>query len=224
MAAHLTRLITDGTWEAGATIPTEGELAQQFGVSRTVVRECVSVLASRGMLDVRQGRGTFVTPPEAWNVTEPLAMLVAADRPALLSWLEVRTILETESSALAAQRHTESDAAALRDALRQLEDADAGHDQDAFKEADIHLHLTIARATRNPALLLLLRPVVQPLREQLHDTAQQADARAIAAHEHRALVECIVAGDADGARRVMAEHLARVVEEIAQVAREEPLR
>lgn len=175
------------------------------------------------MLDVRQGRGTFVTAPEAWKVTEPLALLVAADRPALLSWLEVRTILETESAALAAQRHTETDAVALREALGLLEDADSGHDQDAFKEADIHLHLAIARATHNPALLLLLRPVVQPLREQLHDTAQQPAARQIAAQEHRALVERILAGDADGARQVMATHLARVVEEIVQVAHEEIL-
>ncbi len=217
----MTRLITDGSWAAGASIPPEGELAQQFGVSRTVVRECVSVLASRGMLDVRQGRGTFVTAPEDWNVTEPLALLVAADRPALLSWLEVRTILETESAALAALRHTAADAAALREALALLEQADAARDQDAFKEADVHLHLAIARAAHNPALLLLLRPVVQPMREQLHDTARDPAMRDVAAQEHRALVECIVAGDAGGARGVMAAHLARVVDEIAQVAREE---
>jgi DNA-binding FadR family transcriptional regulator len=67
----------------------------------------------------------------------------------------------------------------------------------------------------------LLRPVVQPIREQLHETARDPALRDVAAQEHRALVECILAGDAAGARGVMAAHLARVVDEIAQVAREE---
>ena len=94
VVAHMTRMITGAAWPSGAALPPEADLAQQLGVSRTVIREGVRVLASRGMLDVRQGRGTFVTPSAAWNVAEPLALLVRADRPALLNWLEVRTILE----------------------------------------------------------------------------------------------------------------------------------
>src|SRR5690242_11808334 len=87
--AHMTGLIVDGDWRPGDTLPAEGGLARQFEVSRTIIGECVRVLASRGMLDVRQGRSIYVTPNTQWRVTEPLALLVRADRASLLNWLEV---------------------------------------------------------------------------------------------------------------------------------------
>lgn len=217
VAAHMTGMITAGTWAAGMALLPEAELAQQFGVSRTVVRECVRVLASRGMLNVRQGRGTFVTPPTAWNVTEPLALLVRADRSSLLRWLEVRTILEVESAALAARRATDDDRTALEAALRRLESGAA--DMDASMEADIALHLTIARATGNPALARLLEPMVQPMRDYLQETALLHAAVAAAALEHRAIVRHVLAGDVEGARGAMEGHLARVADEIAEVLR-----
>jgi DNA-binding FadR family transcriptional regulator len=215
VAEHLTRLIADGDWPAGTVLPPEGDLAQQFGVSRTVIRECVRVLASRGMVEVRQGRGTSVQPPAAWNVTEPLALLVRADRADLLHWLEVRTILEVESAGLAAQRAEPASHRALQEALAHLELA--SDNADAFIAADVEFHLGIAQATGNPALLRLLRPVVQPLRQQLHDTALWPEAQRAANHEHRRILSCIAAGDAPGARAAMGGHLARVAEEIAAI-------
>ena len=215
---HVTRMITSGDWPAGTVLPPEGDLAQQLGVSRTVIRECVRVLASRGMLDVRQGRGTFVTPPDAWTVTEPLALLVKADRSELPSWLEVRAILEVESAALAAQRLSGDDRARLSEALRRLEEESAH--PDAYMEADIDFHLTIARATQNPALARLLRPVVQPLREEFLGTVRISQARDNATREHRAIAAAILAGDAGAARAAMTAHLNRVAEEIVQLMHE----
>ena len=209
---HMTRMITDGDWPAGMTLPPEPELAQQLGVSRTVVRECVRVLASRGMLAVQQGRGTSVVPPAAWNVTEPLALLVRADRTEMLRWLEVRTILEAESAALAAQRLTPRDAQALDQALQRIEHE--AHHPDSYAEADIHLHLTIARATQNPPLERLLRPVVQPLGDWLREATHLASALAAATREHQEIVAGIQRNDAPGARRAMIAHLDRVSEEI----------
>lgn len=218
VVAHVTHMITGGTWAAGTAVPPEPELAQQFGVSRTVIRECVRVLASRGMLDVRQGRGTYVTAPDTWNMTEPLALLVKADRASLSGWLEVRSILEVESAALAAQRLTPEDRDALSAALQRLESA--GSDPIAYLDADISFHLAIARATRNTALVRLLRPVVQPLREHLQEAALMTQARADAAREHRTIASCILAGDAAGARAAMEAHLSRVADEIRLVVRE----
>jgi DNA-binding FadR family transcriptional regulator len=215
VVAHLTRMITDGEWPAGTLLPTEAELAQELGVSRTVIRECVRVLASRGMLDVRQGRGTTATAPSAWNVAEPLAFVVKADRTDLLRWLEVRSILEVESAALAAQRYTGDDAAVLQQAVDRV----AVTEPDAYREADIYLHLTIARATQNPALVRLLHPLVEPLREELQETAIITENRRAATQEHRAIVARILERDVPGARAAMAAHLARVADEIVQVMR-----
>jgi len=213
VVAHFTHLIMDGTWAAGVVLPTEGELAQQFGVSRTIIRECVRVLASRGMLDVRQGRGTIVTAPDSWNVTEPLTLLVRADRASLLNWLEVRTILEMESARLAAARADESDRTALQAALRQV--CDVTQRPDDYVEADVALHLRIARATHNPQLRLMLQPLVEPLRAELHETVRIAAATETATREHTAIVERVLAGDSEGARAAMLLHLRRVADEIA---------
>jgi len=215
VVGHLTRLITQQTWPAGTALPPEGELAQQLGVSRTVVREGVRVLSSRGMLDVRQGRGTYVMPTERWNATEPLALLVQADRSSLLDWLEVRTILETESARLAAERLDDGGRATLDDALGRLE---AGaEDPERFAAADIHFHLSVAAASGNAALVRLLHPVVQPLRAQLHETTRLLAARRRANEEHRGIAMRIMGGDPTGARAAMAAHLGRVVDEISQV-------
>jgi DNA-binding FadR family transcriptional regulator len=199
VVGHLTTMITEGTWPAGTALLPEAELAQQFGVSRTVIRECVRVLASRGMLDVRQGRGTFVTAPSSWNVAEPLALLVKADRGELLNWLEVRAILEVESAGRAAERLSEGDRAALAEALERL--GRSAHDPEAYTLADIHLHLTIARATQNAALARLLHPVMQPVREHLQATVSLPEPLRKAELEHRAIVEAILHDDAAGARR-----------------------
>ncbi len=219
--AHMTRMITSGNWPAGAVLAPEGELAQQLGVSRTVICECVRVLASRGMLDVRQGRGTFVTPLAAWNVTEPLALLVEADHTELLRWLEVRSILEVESAALAAQRATAEDGERLRQALLRFEEEPPN--PDAYMAADVHFHLTVAQATQNQPLVRLLHPVVQPLRERFQGTVHVIQAREQAKCEHRAIVVAILARDVSAARAAMAAHLGRVADEIVQILRDQEL-
>jgi DNA-binding FadR family transcriptional regulator len=215
LAEHFSRLISDATWPPGTMLPPEPQLAQQFGVSRSVIRECVRVLVSRGMLDVRQGRGTTVTSPASWRVTEPLALLVRADRMELLHWLEVRTILEIESAGLAARRAGEEDRAILGAALERLGQSVA--DPDGYAKADVDFHLAIGAATQNPALVRLLRPVVQPLREHLQEAALLPEAQRAANSEHGLILACIVSGDAPGARAAMASHLTRVAEEIAAI-------
>lgn len=210
--AHFTRMITEGAWPAGMVLPPEGELVQQFGISRTVVRECVRVLASRGMLDVRQGRGTVVTPPSLWNVTEPLALLVQADRSSLLNWLEVRTALEVECARLAAARADEQDRADLAAALDRV--SDATQHPDRYVEADVALHLRIAQATQNAQMRLMLQPLVQPLRRELHDTVRLPALTEAATREHTAIVQRVLAADSQGAHAAMLLHMRRVADEI----------
>jgi DNA-binding FadR family transcriptional regulator len=212
--AYLSGLIVDGAWPPGRAVPPEAELARTLGVSRTVVREGVRVLASRGMLVVRQGRATVVTAPEAWNLGEPLSLVVRTDRAALLEWLEVRAILEMESAALAAERHTAEDAAALAEAVARAQGIE---DSGAYMEADVHFHLTIARAAHNGALSRLLRPVMQPLREQFREAAMEPRVRALTTESHQAIVAAILAHDGPAARKAMAAHLKGVTREIAVV-------
>jgi len=216
---HMTRLIATGLWTPSTVLPAEGELAQQFKVSRTVVRECVRVLAARGMLDVRQGRGIVVLPHADWKVTEPLALLVRSDRASLLDWLEVRTLLEMDSAGLAAQRVTHDEQEALYQLLRGQETSEGA--PDTYRDLDIQFHLAIAHATRNPALVRLLEGVIQPLREQLEERSLSSQTRHASTDEHRAIVVCLAGHDPSGAREAMARHLSRVANEVIQVLGEE---
>jgi DNA-binding FadR family transcriptional regulator len=217
--AHMTRLIIEGYWPAGTALPAEGELAHQFKVSRTVLRECVRVLASRGMLDVRQGRSIYVVPHAGWKVTEPLALLVRSDHASLLNWLEVRTLLEMDCAGLAAQRATGEDRTLVAQLIERLDLCD--DDPDTYRELDIRFHLSIAQATHNPALVRLLEGVIQPLREQLEERALSPRTRHASNEEHREIVARICAGNAPATRAAMAAHLGRVVEEINQVLRQQ---
>ena len=216
---HMTRLITEGTWPAGTALPSEGELAQQLKVSRTVVRECVRVLASRGMLDVRQGRVISVAPHARWNATEPLALLVKSDYDEVLNWLEVRALLEQGSAELAARRATPQDHARLDEIMRRLRVSDDA--PDAYREGDIEFHLTIARSTGNLALARLLEGVIHPLHEQLEERALTPHTRHASTREHDEILARIVRRDAPGARAAMAAHQARVAGETRELLRKE---
>lgn len=216
---HMTHLITDGAWPADTALPSEGELALRYKVSRTVIRECVRVLASRGMLDVRQGRAISVAPYDRWNATGSLALLVRSDHDEVFNWLEVRALLEQDSAELAALRSTPRDHALLDEVMRRLRVSD--DDPDAYRDGDIAFHLSIARSTGNPALVRLLEGVIQPLHEQLEERALTPLTRHASTREHDEILACIARHDAPGARAAMAAHLARVVEESRQLLEQE---
>jgi len=210
---HMTHLIAEGRWSPGTALPAEGELAQRFKVSRTIIRECVRVLASRGMLNVRQGRSIYVTPHAEWRITEPLALLVRSDHMSLLNWLEVRTLLEMDCADLAARRATAQESDLLTELVARQAQCD--DDPDAYRDLDIMFHLGIAQATHNPALLRLVEGVIQPLREQLDERALTSQTRHVSTEEHRAILQQIHRGAQLEARAAMAAHLGRVAAEIA---------
>jgi DNA-binding FadR family transcriptional regulator len=218
--SHMTQLIADGPWTAGVALPAEGELAQQFKVSRTIIRECVRVLASRGMLDVRQGRGIYVTPHPQWKVTESLALLVRSDHSSLVDWLEVRTLLEMDSAQLAAERAAPLEVDGLYSLVEQQllkEDDPAG-----YRSLDITFHLALAQATHNAALVRLLEGVIQPLRVQLEERKLTSLTRHASTQEHRDILDRVRHGDTAGARAAMAEHLGRVAGEIGLMMHKDP--
>src|SRR5437867_2938705 len=98
---RLTDSIVAGQPEPGAPLPPEKALAESLRVSRMVIRESVRILAAQGLVDVRHGVGTFVNPPSAWRVEEPLTLLLRAERQSLLHWLEVRRVIEMGFAGLA---------------------------------------------------------------------------------------------------------------------------
>ncbi len=192
----------------GDRLPTEARLAAEHGVSRTVVREAVHQLQSRGLVVSRQGAGVFVAAPPSHR---PLAFdpAVLDSVGAVVQVVEVRRVLEAEIAALAAQRATRAQVAALRRALLAIDRA-AASGRDGVAE-DLAFHRAIADACANPQFGLILGFLEQYLREAMRVTrgneARRADFMEQVRNEHRAIVDAIDAGDAVAARRCAVRHM-----------------
>jgi GntR family transcriptional regulator, glc operon transcriptional activator len=215
---YFSDLISEREWPPGTTLPPEPDLARQLGVSRTVIREGIRVLASRGMLVVRQGRGTSVADPSAWEVGEPMARAVQAEPSEMRNWLEVRQALEVATARYAAQRATSADHARIQQRVEALWSTEA--DEGAYAEADLAFHLAIAEAAHNPQMERLLRSLLPPLRELREQIVRQdleVVAKEDANREHVAIATAILGGDEDGAVAAMAVHHDSVAAEVRAV-------
>ncbi|WP_296263181.1 FadR/GntR family transcriptional regulator [Pseudomonas sp. UBA6562] len=143
--------IAAGDWAVGERLPTEPELAQELGISRNTVREAMRVLAFSGLIEIRQGDGSYLR-----TVQDPLQAVLALSRCSVDHAREARHILEAEAIGLAAQRCTEADLQGLRQALTHS-GAHFHGDLQAYLEADMVFHQRLVDAAHNPALSELYR-------------------------------------------------------------------
>jgi GntR family transcriptional repressor for pyruvate dehydrogenase complex len=208
LADRLGREIGTGRLRPGDRLPTEQRLAVAHGVSRTVVREAVHQLKSRGLLRSRQGSGVFVTAaPPGEALTLELSLIGSLDD--VMRIREVRRALEAETAALAAQRATRTQVAALRRALRAI-DRSAADGRDGVEE-DFAFHRLLAEAAGNPHFGRLLEFLEQYTMEAMRVTrrndSKRADFVEAVRLEHSAIVEAIAAGDAALARRRAVQHM-----------------
>ncbi|WBB65519.1 FCD domain-containing protein [Micromonospora sp. WMMD812] len=198
--AQLRERILGGEWPVGGRIPTEPQLVAALGVGRNTVREAVRALSHAGVLECRQGSGTYVVS------TDELAPVVARrltdDRMAEV--IEVRRAFEVEAARLAARRRTPADLAALDAALDAREAAWRGGRVDEFVAADSALHGAVMAAAHNPMLAELYASVGAALRSTLAQAIGDAPERHV---DHSRLVDAIRAGDAERAAREAAAFL-----------------
>lgn len=200
---YLRQQLRAQAYPVGSRLPPEPQLMAQLGVGRSTVREAIRALAHEGLLEVRQGDGTYV---RAAAVAEPLA---ARLRQAKVSEVhEVRRALELEVVALAAERRADDDLAVIRQWLAARSAALANGDTATALHADIELHCAIARATHNPILSDLYRMFATTLRDAL-GVLWEAAAPASDDRSHADLVAAIEAGDAAMAVAVTRQILAR---------------
>lgn len=217
LAAWLSSQIDSGAWPPGHRLPTEPQLAEAHGVSRTVVREAVHQLRSQGLLVSRQGSGVFVAAPP---LHKPLAFdpAVLGSIEAVVDVVEVRRAIEGEVAALAAERATPAQVKAMRQALAAI-DAAAAAGRDGVAE-DLAFHRTIAAATGNPQFAVLLGFLEQYLREATRVTrgneARHAEFMAAVRTEHQAIVAAIAAHQPAAARRAAVHHMKRAAQRLVK--------
>lgn len=207
MVAALGAAIVRGEIASGTVLPPEPELAERYGVGRSVVREAVKILTAKGLLTVRPRHGTQVRAQHDWTLLdrEVLGWMRSEDgldRDLLLALEETREIIEPEAAALAATRATPEDLARIRAALAAME---AGQDDpQAAIAADKRFHLAILDATNNP-ILRSFRGAIDTILSAMFDFTVDVFAGNLA--NHAAVVDAIVAGEAERARQAMRQVL-----------------
>lgn len=198
----------------GDRIPSEMQLAEELGVSRTSIREAVRLLIAKGMLEIRRGKGTFVTADPA-STNGLLGIPLLEDQRLLVrDWFEFRLILEPESVRLATMRATAEEL----DCIEHHERTAAAYlgDNKVFDEADTQFHIAIAKATRNQVIERLV-PFLQDSvaearrRSRYMHTATPDPVAKNALITHREIVQYMRKGDAEGASIAMASHIKRAM-------------
>ena len=207
--AHLLEAdVGKGVLRPGDRLPTEAQLALHHGVSRTVVREAVHQLKSRGLLRSRQGSGVYVALAP---INQPLAFdpTVLESMTAVIQVVELRRVLEGEIAALAAERATRAQVRTIKRSLLAIDQAVA-QGRDGVDE-DMAFHRSIGEATGNPQFPRLLAFLEQYLREAMRVTrsneARREDFMQQVRAEHHAMFTAIEAHDAARARRSAVEHI-----------------
>ncbi len=222
VAEQLLEKIEGGVFPRGAKLPTEAVLSEEFGVSRTVIREAISRLKYEGLVESRQGSGVFVTDQAG---IRPLRIdYTDVDTlESVLQIVELRRSIEAEVAAQAARRRSDAAMAGIDAALARLDsEVAAGGDGVA---ADVAFHRAIAEATGNPYFLKTLAFLSQYLETATRVTrtneARREDFSRQVREEHQAIVAAIRAGEPDAARNAAQNHMYNAARRLSQLGEDE---
>lgn len=208
----LARRIANGEIGDKAPPPTEQEICEEFGVSKTTAREVIRSLAARGFVEVRHGRRMQVRKSSYWNHLDPLMLELIDDPVVLRRYLAdvhyVRTLIEPEVAARAALTASDEQLARAGESVEAM--ATLERDPDAYLEADLAFHRELAAATGSVILAFVLaslgglQRVSQQVTSRLRGRLEQAT------REHRRILEAVARGEPEQAREAMRAHLVAV--------------
>jgi GntR family transcriptional repressor for pyruvate dehydrogenase complex len=211
---QLRDLIFRGQLKPGEQILPERDLAATLGVSRPTVRAAINKLVDRGLLEHRQGQGTFVTSPEPGQANNPLKAVIGGHEATLIELLEVRRGLECNAASMAARRATGEDIRAMETALAEmLAEVDKGG---TGVGEDTHFHMCLAYASKNPVQVQVMKNFYDLLhfgiKENLaHLYEDPANIQAVMA-QHAKIIKAIKEHDTQAAHEAMYLHITFVID------------
>ncbi len=211
IAVQLKDLMVLKELRPGDRLPSERLLAEQFGVSRSIVREAAKLLEQQGLVSIEVGRGTFITAMQPELITDSLQMLLLQHDDGLSfdHVYAIRQMIELETARLAALNATDEDVKELDRFL--LEMVESRDDIEKFTFADTEFHKALARATHNPLFLTLLMPITHLLRQIQRTASRTKGGPSDAIHYHELIVEALRNHDPDASIAAMRDHLASVL-------------
>nr|WP_279664059.1 FadR/GntR family transcriptional regulator [Ectobacillus ponti] len=220
VAEAILQMIKTGKLKPGDKLLPVHQLAEEFQVGRSAVREALSALRAMGLIEMRQGEGTYVKNFEASSVTSSLSTTVLMKKEDISSLLEVRQVLEVGAVQAAAARRTEEDLAEMQRWLAVMKNHIG--DEEMGERADFHFHMAIAGAAHNLILLEMMNHVAEMVAQTIGETRRlmlygEATTAERLAEEHQAIYDAIAAGDGETARGLMYSHLHGVEENVSAV-------
>jgi GntR family transcriptional repressor for pyruvate dehydrogenase complex len=208
IAAKIRELITSADLKPGNRLPTEHELSEQLGVSRTVVREAVKVLVATGLVYTRRGSGLYVADKSSPFATPLLDSLTPADPTQMISLYEFRLTLEPAAARLAAERITPHELRELREVVALNRRSAESQQRQQWSESDAAFHRVIAEATHNPYIASTIATTTRAQGWVFDLAAGRTQALLLSyAEQHATILEAIQEGEPDAAAQAMQAHL-----------------
>lgn len=204
--------ILSGQFRDGERLPPQESLGEQLGVSRTVIREALNKLAMLGLVDIRQGSGTFIRAARAGGVISPTLEFLMASKESMQELTETRYHLEQTIARLAAKRADEQAIAGLRRCVTDMDACVNSGDTDGYARHDLAFHITLANASGNSVLAQILEVVRDSMLRFMKDFTQIPGAPGTALRHHAAIVAAVERQDAPGAEHAMEEHIRFVID------------
>lgn len=197
------KLIAEGKLRPGDYLPSEIELAERFGVGRSSVREAMRVLQLVGVVEVIQGKGTFVREPGILPLMIDWSRI--AQMGIISEVMEARQFMEVLLAQLAAERATDENIEALRMALKRSKESLSNIENNVH--AGVNFHLALADAAHNQVLALMYRTIRDLYLETARRTRLTQEIALDRFHDHERLLQAIIARDPEAAAQAMKEHL-----------------
>ena len=204
VAVRLKDLILGEELKRGEKIPSEMELCVLFSVSRPTIREAVKSLVSAGVLEIRRGKGTYVSMKPGL-AADPLGLDFVPGPDLRLSLIEARLIIEPGVARLATRNADDQDLEPIARSIRDMEEIVYRHKVGMNEELDFHR--SIAEATKNPVIMRLVPVIMDSIVKTYRDAPRTSEDHRHALEEHTAIFKAISARDSEGAFAAMQHHL-----------------
>lgn len=198
-------LLFSGEVTPGDRLPSERSLAESFGVGRSAVREALKSLSLIGLVDVRQGDGTYLKKPDSELLPRVIEWGLLLGERRVIDLIEARKVVEVACARFAAERRDDDDIADLKQLLEEM--AEAEGDVEAFVEADISFHLRIAQSAKSTVLSDMLSGIQALLRVWIRRVIEAAGESGSSHMEHIPVLDAVIAGDGDAASDAMSLHM-----------------
>lgn len=212
VADTLLDMIKAGNIKTGDKLDSVEQLAKNFNVSRSAIREALSALRAMGIIEMRQGEGTYVKQFDSSRFSVPVSIAFLMKKDDIKQLLEVRKILEVGAVASAAENYKEEDLLPIEEALMEMEQA-IGNEELA-EEADFNFHMAIAEATHNDMLISLMKSVSDIMIETMRETRrlwlEEENNTSKLNGEHQEIYKAIKARNKETAQKHMFIHLHKV--------------